>query len=136
MHELELGVRDALRHEPAEAHGAQTALRRRQRDDGEGAYVMFAEAFQEFGKARFFLDVADDEGLLRLPDPSGRIVFNGSFRAGGLFTGDARFENVEAHHIADGIMKDEGKKIEVDHGVQALGKVVEQRGQMPAGVAR
>ncbi len=130
LHELELGVCDALRHQAAEAHGAQAALRRGQRDDREGADVMLAEALQEFGEARFFLDVADDEGLLRLPDPSGRIVFNGSFRARGLFTGDARFENVEAHDVAAGIVENEGEEVEVDHGVQALGEVVEQRGQI------
>jgi len=107
LHELELGVRDALRHQAAEAHGAQAALRRRQGNDREGADVIFAETLQEFGKARFFLDITDDEGLLRLPDPAGRIVFNGSFRARGLFAGDACFKDVEAHEVADGIMQDE-----------------------------
>ena len=88
---------------------------------------MFAEALQEFGEACFFLDVANDKGLLRLPDPAGRIIFNGSFRASGLFTGDARFENVEAHDVARGIVQDEGEEVELDDGVQALGEVVEQR---------
>jgi len=92
LHKLNFGIRDALWNDAAEAHRTQAVLRSGERKNREGTDVMLAEALQEFGEARFFLDVADDEGLLRLPDPAGRIVFNGSFRSSGFFAGDAGFE--------------------------------------------
>ena len=36
---------------------------------------------------------------------------------------------MEAHHVADGIVKDESKEIEFNDGMQATGKVVEERGE-------
>jgi hypothetical protein len=87
LHKLEFGVRDALRDDAAEAHGAEAALRGGQRNDRERTDVVFPESRDEFGEAGFFLDVADDERLLRFPDPAGRIVFHGRFRAGDFFIG-------------------------------------------------
>jgi hypothetical protein len=37
---------------------------------------------------------------------------------------------VEAHDITHGIVEHEGEEVEVDDGVQALGKVVEKRGEI------
>src|SRR4029077_10431822 len=74
LHELQLGASDALGNEAAETHGADAVLGGGERKDGEGADIVCAETLQEFGKTGFFVDVADDESLLRLPDPAGRIA--------------------------------------------------------------
>jgi len=91
---------------------------------------MLADSRDEFREARFFRNVADDKRLLRLPDPAGRIVFNGRFRASGLFTGNAAFQDVEAHNVARRIVKDEAEEVELNDEVQARGKVVEKRGKI------
>ena len=91
---------------------------------------MFAEALDEFGEAGFFFDVGDDKGLLRLPDPSGGIVLDGRFRAGGFFIGNTAFENVETHDVARGVVKDKAEEVEVNDGVEARGEVVEKRGKI------
>ena len=44
--------------------------------------------------------------------------------------GHARFENVEAHDVAHGVVEREREEIEIDNGVETLGKVVEERGQI------
>ena len=58
------------------------------------------------------------------------MAFDGRFHAGDFFRGDARFENVKAHHVADGIVEDESEEVEFDDGVQAAGEVVEKRGKI------
>jgi len=130
LHELELGVCNALGLETAKAHGAKAALRRRQRDDRERTDVMFADSIDELREARFFFNVGDDKRLLRLPDPAGGIVFDGRLRAGGFFIGKAAFEDVQAHDVARGIVKDEAEEVEVNDGVEARGEVVEKRGEI------
>ncbi len=91
---------------------------------------MLTQALQEIREARLLIGVADHKGLLRLPDPTGGVAFDGRLAAGGLFAGNARFKNVEAHDVARNVVKNEGEEIEVDNGVEAPGKVVEQRGQI------
>src|SRR6202171_1963870 len=91
---------------------------------------MLTQALQEIREARLLFGVADHKGLLRLPDPAGRIVVNRRFAAGGLFSGDSRGENVEAHDVANGIVEDEGQEIEVDNRAQAVRKIVKQRGEI------
>ena len=91
---------------------------------------MLAEAVEKFGKARLFLSVGDDEGLLRLPDPAGRIALDRRLAADGLVTGDPRFQDVQAHDVLGGVVKDEGKEIEIDDRMEAAGEVVEQRGEI------
>jgi len=91
---------------------------------------VLAEALQEIREARLPFGVADHKGLLRLPDPAGGIALNRRFAAGGLFSGDARGENVKSHDVASRIVEDEGQKIEVDDGAQAVRKIVKQRGEI------
>jgi hypothetical protein len=91
---------------------------------------MLTDALQEIREARFFFGVADHKGLLRLPDPTGGVALDGRLSAGGLFAGDARFQNVEAHHVLGGVVQDEREEIEVNDGVQARGEVVEKRGKI------
>ena len=130
LHELEFSVRDALGDETAETHGAEAMLSGGERKNREGADIVGAVALQEFGEARFLFDITGDKGLLRLPDPSGGIALDGRLRAGDFFAGDARFENVKAHYVLGGVVKDEGEEIEVDDGMEAAGKVVEKRGKI------
>jgi len=91
---------------------------------------MFTEALKEIGKARFFFGVADDKGLLRLPNPAGGVALDRRLAASDFFAGDAGFQNVEAHDIFGGVMEDEREEIEVDDGMEAAGKVVEKRGEI------
>ena len=130
LHELQLGVREALRRHAAEAHGADAALRRGQRKNRHGTDAVFANPRYEVRETHLFVNIGDDERLLRLPDPAGRMAFDGRFHAGHFFRGDARFENVKAHHVADGIVQDEREEVEFNDGMQAAGKVVEKRGEI------
>lgn len=91
---------------------------------------MFTEALKEIGKARLVFGVGDDKVLLGLPNPAGGVALDGRFGAGDFFAGDARFQNVEAHDIFDGVVKDEREEIEVDDGMETAGKVVEKRGEI------
>src|SRR5260370_3807086 len=75
LHELQFGVGDAPRNQAAEAHGAKAVLGGSERKNRERADIVFAVALQEIGEARFFFGVADDKGLLRLPDPAGGVAF-------------------------------------------------------------
>ena len=91
---------------------------------------MLAHALEEIREARLFFNVADNERLLRLPDPTRGGALDGRLTAGGLFAGDARFQNVETHDVARSVVKNEGEEIEVDDGMEAAGKVVEKRGKI------
>ncbi len=91
---------------------------------------MFAEALQEIREACLLFGVADHKRLLRLPDPAGGIALDGRLTAGGLFVGDARFQNVETHDVARSVVQDEGQEFEVDDGVQAVRKIVKQCGEI------
>ena len=131
LHELKDSVGHAIWDDTAEAHGAETALSGGQRKNSERADIDFAEAGHEFGVAVFLFDIGDDEGKLCLPDPARGMADYGSFRASGLGGMiDARFENMEAHDVAHGIMQYEREKIEIDDGMEALGELVEKRGKI------
>ncbi len=54
------------------------------------------------------MGVADDKGLLRLPDPAGGVALDRRLTASGFFAGDASGENVEAHDVARRVVEDEG----------------------------
>ncbi len=58
------------------------------------------------------------------------MVVDTAFGAGAFVGGLTGFEDVQAHYIARGVVKRERQKVEVDHGMQTFGKVVEKRGQI------
>ncbi len=120
LHELQLGLRDALGNQTAETHRAEAVLGSGERKNRKGTYIMLAVAVEKFGEAGLFMGVADDKGLLRLPDPAGGVALDRRLTASGFFAGDASGENVEAHDVASGIVEDEGQKIEVDDRAQAV----------------
>jgi hypothetical protein len=130
LHELELGVSDALGDEAAKAHGTEAVLSGGERKNRQRADIVFTEALKEIGKARFFLGVTDDKGLLRLPNPAGGVALDRRLGASDFFAGDAGFQNVEAHDVFDRVMKDEREEIKVDDGMEPAGKVVEKRGEI------
>jgi len=76
LHELQFGVRDALRDQTAETHGAEAALGGGERKDGERADIVLSVALQEIRKASLFFGVADHKRLLRLPDPAGGVALH------------------------------------------------------------
>ena len=77
LHKLQLGVRDALGNHAAKPHRADAALRRGERKDGHRMDAVFANPRYEVREARFFVDIGDDERLLSLPNPAGRMAFDG-----------------------------------------------------------
>src|SRR5258708_12358499 len=86
---------------------------------------MLTQALQEIREARLLFGVANHKGLLRLPDPTGGVAFDGRLTASGLFARDAGFKNVKTHDVARSIVENEGEEVEVNDGVQARGEVVE-----------
>jgi hypothetical protein len=55
---------------------------------------------------------------------------DGRFRADVFVVRDARFENVQAHDVARGVVERQRKEIEIDDGVEALGEIVEEFGKV------
>src|SRR5882762_2808031 len=84
---------------------------------------MLTQALQEIREARLLFGVANHKGLLRLPDPTGGVAFDGRLTASGLFARDAGFKNVKTHDVARSIVENEGEEVEVNDGVQARGEV-------------
>jgi len=134
LHELHLGVRDLLLDHAAEAHRADPALRRGEGKDRQGTNIVFAEARHKIRESRFFVDIEDDERLLRLPNPAGGMALDRRFRASRLFCGNMGFENVEAHDVPDGIVENKTKEVESMNRMEPASKVVETaRGDRAAG---
>ena len=124
LHELQLRIGDALRDKTAKSHCAQTALRGGKRNHSQGANAHFAEPVKEIWKSLIVFRVADDKGLLRLPDPARRMALHRSFAAGFYRSRKPGFENVETHDIAHGVMKDQGEEVKVDNAMETLCQVV------------
>ncbi len=105
-------------------------LSRGERKYRDGADVVLAIALQKFREARLLFRVADDEELLRLPDPTSWVAFDRRLAACDLFSGDTSFKNVETHDVLDGIVKDEREEVKINNGMEPAGKVVEERGEI------
>ena len=58
------------------------------------------------------------------------MTVDGRFGADVLVVRDARFENVEAHDVARGVVKRQGEEIEIDDGVETLGEIVKEFGEV------
>src|SRR6266581_8096552 len=91
---------------------------------------MLPKTRREIREPRLLLDVRNHQGLLRLPDPPGRIAFDRRLRSLDLLRGYARFENVQAHHVLHAVVQDQSEEVKIDYRVKARGKVVEQRGKI------
>jgi len=91
---------------------------------------VFTEALKEIEKPSFVFGVGDDKRLLGLPNPARGVAFDRRLAASDFFAGDASFEDVEAHDIFGGVMKDEREKIEVDDGMESASEIVEKRGEI------
>ena len=130
LHEGEFAFGNAARDDATETHGAEAALRGGERDERKAAHAFVAQALHELRVALFFGGVTDDESFLRLPDEAGRVAVDGRLGTDRLVVGDARFENVEAHHVARGIVERQREEIEIDDGVETLGKIVEEFGEV------
>src|SRR5580704_3174216 len=126
LHELEFDFGDALGHQAAEGHGPEPTLRGGEGNEREGTHALIAKALHKFGIAVFFGGIADDERLLRLPDPAGRVPIDRSFGTDAFLVWDARLQEVKAHDIARRVVEREGEEIEIDDRVQAAGEIMEQ----------
>jgi hypothetical protein len=130
LHELKFGIGDALWDEASETHGAEAALRGGERNHRQRTNADFAETLEKIGETVIFFGVADDKRLLRLPDPARRMAIDRSFATclgGGRQTS---LEDVEAHDVANGVVKDEGEKVKIDDGVKTFGEVVKKSGEV------
>lgn len=126
LHELKFGIGDALRDEAPESHGAEAVLRGGERNHRQRTNADIAETLEKIGETVIFFGVADDKRLLRLPDPAGRMAIDRSFAArlgGGRQTS---FQDVEAHDVANGVVKDEGEKVKIDDAMKTFSKVVKK----------
>src|SRR5208282_5839829 len=95
-------------------------LRGRERNHGQRTNADFAKPLEKIGKTLVLFGVADDKRLLRLPDPAGRMAFHGRFAARLDWRGQARFENVQAHHVAHRVVKDKSEEIKINDAVETL----------------
>jgi len=82
------------------------------------------------GRAAKDQDIFDDKWLLRLPNPAGRTAVDGMFHAERLVGFETGFEHMKPHDILGGIVQHESEKIGIDDGMQAQGKLMEQRLQI------
>jgi hypothetical protein len=123
---LKFGIGDALWDEASETHGAEAALRGGERNHRQRTNADIAETLEKIGEAVIFFGVADDKRLLRLPDPARGMAINWSFTARLGGSRQTSFQDVEAHDVANGIVKDEGEKVKIDDAVKTLGKVVKK----------
>ena len=124
LQELNFGIGDALRNQTAETHRAQAALRRGQGNHGQRANADVAQPLQEIGEAAFFFRVADDKGLLRLPNPTGWMALHGRFAAGFYRSWETGFQYVEAHDVAHRVVKHKCEEVKIHHRMKPFGKVV------------
>jgi len=126
LHEDDFGVGDALRSITAEAEGAEAMLRGGEGQNGDGANAGVSNMANKLRIARLREDVEGDKRLLMLPNPARRRGIHRQF----LRTFDlgtlARFENVQAHGVARGVVKNQGEEIEGQDGVETLGELVEE----------
>jgi hypothetical protein len=130
LHELHLGLRDALRNKAAETHGTQPTLRGSERNHSQRANADLAKPLEKIRESVIFFRVADDKRLLRLPDPARRMTVHRRFAAGLDRSGKPRLQNVQAHDVALGVMKHQREKIEVHDRMQSHSEVVKKRGQV------
>ncbi len=130
LHKLKFRTGNDLGNEAAETHCAEAMLCGGKRNHGQRANADFAEAVEKIREAVILFRVGDDKRLLRLPDPAGRMAVHRSFAAGFDGSRKTSFENVQAHDVAHGVVKDEGEEIEVHDGMETLGKIVKKCGEV------
>ncbi len=58
------------------------------------------------------------------------MTLDGRFATDDFVGRHASFQNVQAHHIAYGVMQNQSEEVELHDPVQALGKFVEKRWQV------
>jgi hypothetical protein len=116
----------SVRRAPAEAQHAQPALRRRERHRTGRPHAVLAQNLEQQREARFLLDVIQNKGLLRFPDPSRRRFTEGEFGPRANFAGFFGFEDVQPHDVARGVMQGQIEVIELHHAMQPLGEFMEQ----------
>src|SRR5271166_2835698 len=93
-------------------------------------HTLLQEVEHEVGIARLLGGVVSDKRLWMLPDPAGRGAIHGHLAAGIGFARFARFEDVQTHGVGGRVVQNKSKKIELQNGVEALGKFVEETVQV------
>jgi hypothetical protein len=59
------------------------------------------------------------------------MVFDGRFGAGLDGSGETSFENVEAHDVAHGVVKNKGEEVKIDDAMKTLRQIVKKSGEVP-----
>jgi hypothetical protein len=75
------------------------------------------------GPTTFFGKIRYEDGLLGLPDQSGRAFFNWALMAAYEVGGHVRLNGVQSHRVSDRIVQRQGDKIHMDNPRQALGEI-------------
>ena len=119
-----------MRGAASETHYSQAPLRGGQRQGAHGLHSVFAQVLQPAGKGSLFVEVIKNKRLLRFPNPSRGSFVGLKFRAQPGLARHRGFQNVQAHHVARGIVQDQVQIIEIHDAVQALGEVVKQFAQV------
>src|SRR5208282_177211 len=126
LHEFDFSVADALGYVAAETDGTEAMLRGGERNDGEGKDAVFPEAPHGIRVARLLGGVESDERLLILPDPAGGGIVDREIGEGRGFVRFVSFEDVQSHSVSGRVVENEGEKIELQNGVEALGELMEK----------
>ena len=84
----------------------------------------------DVGVAAFPGEIVDHQGLLCLPDPTGRSFAHRCFQQGGLHRLHAG-EHTQAHGVAFGYVQDQAEIIEGHYAVQTRGQVREEARKIP-----
>ncbi len=125
-HERQVGFVVLVRLEAAERHRAQPPQRRRDRHRAIGAHAVLEQHGDEPREARFVLQVADHQRLLRVHHEAGGRLIDGRLEAGldrrRLLGG----EHLQPHHVLDGIVEDEIDEVERHDARQPLTQDLEE----------
>ena len=126
LHKVDLVLRDSLRNIAAEAESAKAMLRGGERKDRHGVNAGVLQALHEGGIARVLGGIKNDEWLLMLPNPACRNFFDGKFTVRLGLNGIVRLEDMKAHGVVGGLVKDQSEKVESENAVKPLGEIVEE----------
>jgi hypothetical protein len=125
-HKVDLGLSDSLRNVTAEAESAEAMLCGSKRENGHGVNASVLQALHEVGITRVLGGIENDKRLLILPNPTGRDLVDGKFAVRLGLDGIVRLEDVKAHGVVGGFVKDKSQKVEGKNAVETLGEIVEE----------
>jgi hypothetical protein len=114
-----------------ESHGAQPPQRRGQRNHAERLHAVLAQQGLQLRETALERYILDHQGLLSFPHQAPWRFVDGQLQPRADRAGLRHHEQVQAHHVARGIVQHQVDVIERDDGREPLGEIVEQLAQVP-----